>query len=231
MDFLRIFYRGESFNRARGRELLENTRARIERQEGQGQEQSDIFASPPAADENAGVPGREGQRPQPAAAGQAQGKAGQVAAQAAAPSPLDHGELNIPGRTSSINAELDKYEKQQAATAKAKARQNAAETKSDKAWAKELLAGHRDAIAARHGAKFGVRELKHQLDQWAKWEPRKLIAFVEKFKAEQVQEHQARAARGLEPLDPKRPEQWRTYTTPVPYLASPCRMISLHAKE
>lgn len=99
--------------------------------------------------------------------------------------PLDHGELNIPGRTSNINAQLDRYKAEQAKAAKSKAKEDAAERKSEKAQAKDLLAKHQDAILARHGEKFGNKELRNTLDQWAKWEPKKLISFVNKFVSEQ----------------------------------------------
>ena len=98
---------------------------------------------------------------------------------------LDHGVLNVPlAKRGDINAQIDAYKADQAAQAKAAAKIAAAQHKADKARAKELLAVNEAAIVARHGAKFGVRELRHALDQWAKWEPRKLIAFVAKFHAE-----------------------------------------------
>lgn len=96
VDFLKVFYRGDRFTRARGRdkvaealadyvqqaqatqagnnlfgepeitgaEILRNTNERTRRQEGQGQEQQDIFAGTRTDDADTREPGREGQRPQ-----------------------------------------------------------------------------------------------------------------------------------------------------------------------
>lgn len=100
--------------------------------------------------------------------------------------PFDHGELNIPGRTNNINAQLDAYKKQQEAQRKATAKTASAQLKEDKATAKALLGKHTEAIVKRHGAKFGEKELRNILDQWAKWEPKRAIAFVNKFLAEQA---------------------------------------------
>jgi len=98
---------------------------------------------------------------------------------------MDHGVLNLPlskrGNTlfGLTRAEVERNERV-ALKAAVVAR------KTTKAQAKELLAKHQDAILARHGEKFGVRELRETLDSWAKWEPAKLIAFVAKFQQEQV---------------------------------------------
>lgn len=98
---------------------------------------------------------------------------------------MDHGVLNIPlSKRGNIDAQIDAYKRQAIAQTKADAKVKAALNKADKATAKALLAQHQDAIVARHGAKFGVRELRTTLDSWAKWEPAKLIAFVAKFQAE-----------------------------------------------
>jgi len=98
--------------------------------------------------------------------------------------PLDHGELNIPGPTNNINAQLDKYKKEQSQQAKTQAKESAQQTKEHKALAKSLKAEFEAAIIAKHGDKFGEKELRNMLDQWAKWEPKKLINFVDKFKQE-----------------------------------------------
>lgn len=100
--------------------------------------------------------------------------------------PLDHGELNIPGRTQKINAEIDRYQKQQKKAAKEEAKVNTAERKTDKAKAKEQLAQHKDEIIEQWGEKFGRKSLQETLEQWAKWEPKKLLNFIEKFKKEQA---------------------------------------------
>lgn len=98
---------------------------------------------------------------------------------------LDHGELNIPGRTNGINAELDRYKAQQEAEGKAKRRADAAEKKTDKGRAKDLFANHGEAIIAKHGDKLGAAELRKTLDSMVKWEPKKFIALAEKFLKEQ----------------------------------------------
>jgi hypothetical protein len=98
---------------------------------------------------------------------------------------MDHGVLNVPlAKRGDIDAQLDAYKREQAALEAREAKAKAVQFKADKAQAKELLAVHQDAILARHGAKFGIRKLRTTLDQWAKWEPKKLIAFVAKFQAE-----------------------------------------------
>jgi hypothetical protein len=56
--------------------------------------------------------------------------------------PLDHGELNIPGKTNSINAQLDAHKKAEATASQKAAKQKAAENKADKTKAKELFAAH-----------------------------------------------------------------------------------------
>ncbi len=96
---------------------------------------------------------------------------------------MDHGELNLPLSKRAdtlfglrrVDVERAQREQERAAVAQRKA---------DKATAKELFAKHADEIVAKHGARFGEKALRDQLDQWAKWEPKKLIAFVAKFQAE-----------------------------------------------
>jgi hypothetical protein len=98
---------------------------------------------------------------------------------------LDHGMLNVPlAKRGDIDAQIDAYKRRQAAQAQVDREQAANLFAADKAHAKALLAQHEVAIVARHGARFGVKALRAQLDSWAKWEPRKLIAFVGKFVAE-----------------------------------------------
>ena len=101
------------------------------------------------------------------------------------PAPLDHGELNIPGRTKNIDKELDKYKAEQAKEAKSEAKSASAQKKLDKARARELFDEVADDIVAKNGAKFGVKELRNELDQMVKWEPAKFIKLAETFKKEQ----------------------------------------------
>ncbi len=98
---------------------------------------------------------------------------------------LDHGVLNLP-LSKRGNTLLGFTRAQVAAEAAAQKRLLADQRKTDKARAKELLAAHQDAIVARHGEKFGSKALLDTLDQWAKWEPAKLVGFVNKFLAEQA---------------------------------------------
>ena len=96
---------------------------------------------------------------------------------------MDHGELNLPlSKRGDTLFGLRRVDVERAQAAQRKA--DIAERKASKAQAKELLAKHEAAIVAKHGAKFGEKALRHTLDQWAKWEPKKLIAFVNKFLAE-----------------------------------------------
>lgn len=98
---------------------------------------------------------------------------------------MDHGLLNIPlAKREGINT-LFGIRRADAERAEAAAEKAAAVArKATKARAKELLALHCEAIVARHGEKFGAKALRQTLDQWAKWEPAKLVAFVDKFQRE-----------------------------------------------
>lgn len=103
-----------------------------------------------------------------------------------APKPLDHGELNVPGKTSKIDAELDKYKADQAKAAKSDAKTASAKTKANKAEAKKLFAEYGPALLEQYGAKMGKKALSETLDQMVKWEPAKFLKLVEKFQSEQV---------------------------------------------
>jgi hypothetical protein len=99
---------------------------------------------------------------------------------------MDHGELNVPlakreGLNVLFGVRRADVERAQAAERRAAI----AARKAAKAQAKELLAMHGEAIVASHGARFGEKAVRQMLDQWAKWEPKKLIAFVDKFLREQ----------------------------------------------
>lgn len=98
---------------------------------------------------------------------------------------LDHGELNIPGRTNTIDAELDRFKAEQARAKRAQQRADAQQRKADKAEAKQLFAQLGQAIIERHGDRFGRKELAHELERMVKWEPAKFITLARKFEAEQ----------------------------------------------
>ncbi len=117
---------------------------------------------------------------------QAKAEESNKAAKPSNPKRLDHGELNIKGRTDNINRELDKYKKEQADLAKTKAKATSQQTKEQKNLAKSLLEQYGKEVIEKHKAKFGEKEITKTLDQWAKWEPHKLISFIDKFLQEKA---------------------------------------------
>lgn len=101
------------------------------------------------------------------------------------PQRLDHGVLNIPGRTGSINAELDRYKASQQRKAAADARARTTAAKAARAEAKALLVLHEAGMVAKHGAQFGAAALKAKLKSMAHFEPEALVKMLAKFAAEQ----------------------------------------------
>jgi hypothetical protein len=96
---------------------------------------------------------------------------------------LDHGALNIPGRTSGIDRELDAYKRQQAREGKAKAKADAEARRAAKAEAKALYARYGEAwLGDRVGAER--RRLAYMLDQLVKWEPKRAIVMLRAFAAD-----------------------------------------------
>jgi hypothetical protein len=110
----------------------------------------------------------------------------QDAAPAESAKPLDHGELSIPNRTSTINAELDRYKAEQAKAQRKEEKGNAIERRNNKVRAKELFEQVWPAMKEKMGARFGEKELRSTLDSMVKWEPAKFIALAEKFQREQA---------------------------------------------
>lgn len=100
--------------------------------------------------------------------------------------PLDHGELNIPGRTSTIDRDLDRHKADQARQQREQQKAETAQRKADKTEARRLHAELGKAIVDRHGDKFGRKKLEAELDQMVKWEPKKFIDLANKFMAEQA---------------------------------------------
>lgn len=98
---------------------------------------------------------------------------------------LDHGELNIPGRTSTINAELDKFKAQQAKQQRADAKAKSKARVADKAQARKLFDELWPAMKEKMGARFGEKQLRETLDSMVKWEPTKFIELAQKFQREQ----------------------------------------------
>jgi 2-polyprenyl-3-methyl-5-hydroxy-6-metoxy-1,4-benzoquinol methylase len=118
--------------------------------------------------------------------------------------PMDHGELNVPlSKRGDIDAQIDRYKKEQAAEAEKKRKESSAENKSDKVRAKELFDEVGAAMLAKHGAHFGEKKLRETMDSLMKWEPKKFIKLAEAFKKEQAGEAPAAAAPVAEstPLD------------------------------
>lgn len=122
---------------------------------------------------------------------------------------FDHGELNIKGRTNNINKELDKYKKEQAELARTKSKASTQQTREQKILAKSLMSEYGKEIIERHKEKFGEKEIRKTLDQWMKWEPNKLISFVDKF----IQEKVNPATPSKETLEPK-PTNTKASPTP-----------------
>lgn len=87
--------------------------------------------------------------------------------------------VNVPlSKRGDINAQLDKYKRDQAAQVERK-RKEYSQTKKD---AKTLLAEHGQMIFEKHQAKFGPK-LKDELKRMATWEPNKFIKLVDNFKS------------------------------------------------
>jgi hypothetical protein len=105
---------------------------------------------------------------------------------AAVPKPLDHGELNIPGRTNSIDAELDRFKADQEKAKKAETKRRAAGRRESKEAAKQAFAELWPAMKEKMGSRFGEKELRSTLDSMVKWEPDRFLALAEKFRSEQV---------------------------------------------
>ena len=76
---------------------------------------------------------------------------------------LDHGVLNLPlAKRSDTLFGLRRVDVE--AVQRKQAKDAAAQRKALKVQAKALLVQHEAAIVARHGEKFGVKALRHQLD-------------------------------------------------------------------
>ena len=95
--------------------------------------------------------------------------------------PLDHGIINIPGRTSGVNAELDRYKAQQQKDKRAAEKAASTQHRADQAAAKALIAGWDDAQCVRYAARLtGIRSLtpkqtRTKLNRVAHWTPRSIL--------------------------------------------------------
>lgn len=105
---------------------------------------------------------------------------------------LDHGTLNIPGRTSTINSELDKYKARQAAADRAKAKELSAKLKANKAEARELWDRYGEAMLQELGPRIvlkdgdtrdrAMRDMKATLLDWVKWQPARFIRLANEYR-------------------------------------------------
>ena len=100
--------------------------------------------------------------------------------------PLDHGELNIPGRTDGIDAELDRWKADQAKQKRAQAKTDAATRREQKAEAKRLFSQFGPAMIERFAPRFGRKEIQNELDSMVKWEPAKFVDLAQRFEREQA---------------------------------------------
>lgn len=94
---------------------------------------------------------------------------------------LDHGELNIPGRTNNIDAQLDAYKRNQIAARKLQAKTDAARRREEKALARQLYDQHGSALIESMAHKFDRKELRKMLESQLKWEPAKIIKTLLRF--------------------------------------------------
>lgn len=106
---------------------------------------------------------------------------------------FDHGELNVPGKSNKIDAELDKEKAKQAKQDKADAKTAIADKKTKKAKAKELFAQYGQEMIDQYSEKLGKKEVASTLDQMVKWEPTKFIAMVEKYQKEKAEKADKKA--------------------------------------
>lgn len=90
---------------------------------------------------------------------------------------LDHGELNIPGRTRNINRELDAYKAQQKREASAQHKQSREVLAANRADAKHLLAdGWLDRLAEKYAVAAGSKaKARKKLQQMAYWQPNLIL--------------------------------------------------------
>ncbi len=98
---------------------------------------------------------------------------------------IDHGALNVKGRTSTINGQLDKHFKDLAANSRDAAKYNAERMKALRAEAKKLVETHGHnlaAVAVLHGTNTLPKAMK-QLKSDAHWDPEKVITMMKIFLA------------------------------------------------
>jgi len=94
---------------------------------------------------------------------------------------LDHGVLNVPlAKRGDIDAQIDRYKAQQAKAKRQAERERAVQFKAQKAEAARLLAAHEQTIVQMFAVKFSAKQVRDLIRSWAKWEPAKLIALVDK---------------------------------------------------
>lgn len=101
---------------------------------------------------------------------------------------LDHGVLNVPlAKRGNIDAQIDAYKREQAASKESDRKARVAQLKLDKEAAKPVLAQlladveliNRKAVEM----KMTPKALRDQLKIWATWQPKNLIALGAKWLA------------------------------------------------
>ena len=104
---------------------------------------------------------------------------------------FDHGELNVPlgsrARGGSIDSQIDSSKLREEKRKKQEAKDNAEKTRKEKSEARELeryIKIIAETMAKKNGEKFNKSAVTSTLDSMMKWEPRKYIDFVKKFKSE-----------------------------------------------
>lgn len=125
---------------------------------------------------------------------------GATAANPAKPKPLDHGELNIPGRTNGINAELDRYKAAQAKERATKAREQSASFKENKAAARAALQEFGEQMVSSF-KRLEPKAAMKELQSMATSQPKKLLDMVERWKGEQAAKPQAPEATAPVPAE------------------------------
>lgn len=105
---------------------------------------------------------------------------------------IDHGTLNVKGRTSTIDSQLDRHFKDLAANARQDAKYNAARMKALRAEAKQLVETHGHdlaSLAVLHGTNTLPKAMK-QLKSDAHWNPEKVITMMKIFLAKSKSDRQ-----------------------------------------
>jgi ATP-dependent Clp protease ATP-binding subunit ClpA len=91
---------------------------------------------------------------------------------------FDTAVVNVPlAKRGNIDAQIDRFKREQAAEQRAAAKVRAAQRREEKRLAKEALAQHGPAMIKHYSAKLNVKEtdISRTLDHWMKMAPAKLL--------------------------------------------------------